>query len=198
MGRAHRKVLRQRSCPDAHAALSCRGAAQPRPRRNIPLRGDHVTAASDRARRPRSERIAQARERLVVLQERLGDRRAGIELLRAQIAVLAEEAKAPPERQGTGTGDLETDSGKPSYALAARLHRRANTTGVNTREGLREPILDLYTKTAGRAFAAANGVAVPAELGRWADPNSVDWDSLPDRFVLKSSRGGGGISVVRA
>src|SRR5690625_7543384 len=121
MGPAHWKGLRQRSCPDAHAALSCRGPAEPHPRRNVPLRGDHVTAASDRARRPRSERIVQARERLSVLQERLGDRRASIELLRAQIAGLAEEAKAPPERQGTGTGALETERGEPPYHLATAL-----------------------------------------------------------------------------
>lgn len=148
------------------------------------------------AQRPsRKVRIERAQARLARLQQRLDRRQDSNHELRAQIAVLTEEAKTPPERQATGTGDLETDPGKPSYALSARLHRRANTTGVNLREGLREPILDLYTKTAGRAFAAANGVAVPAELGRWADPDSVDWDSLPDRFVLKSSRGGGGISV---
>ena len=146
-------------------------------------------------RPPRSVRIARAESRLAQLRERLEKRRDGNDSLRAQIAVLAEEAKTPAERQATGTGDLETDLGKPSYALSARLHRRANTTGVNLREGLREPILDLYTKTAGRAFAAAHGIAIPAELGRWPDPDAVDWDSLPERFVLKSSRGGGGISV---
>lgn len=154
-----------------------------------------MTTDPVRDRAPRSVRIARAQRRLARSQEKLDKRRSGNDLLRAQIAVLTEEAKTPAERQATGTGDLETDPGKPSYALSARLHRRANTTGVNTREGLREPILDLYTKTAGRAFAAAHGVAVPAELGRWPDPGAVDWDALPDRFVLKSSRGGGGISV---
>ncbi|HIZ36685.1 MAG TPA: hypothetical protein H9815_12980 [Candidatus Ruania gallistercoris] len=144
---------------------------------------------------PRAVRIERAREQLATLQEKVSRRRDDNDMLRAQIAILTEEAKTPAERQARGDGDLETDPGKPSYALAARMHRRANTTGVNLREGLREPILDLYTKTAGRAFAAAHGIDIPAELGRWPDPGAVDWDSLPERFVLKSSRGGGGISV---
>ena len=144
---------------------------------------------------PRAVRIERAKQQLAKLSQKLERRRDGNEMLRGQIAILTEELKPPAERQLTGHGDPETDRGKPSYALAARMHRRANTTGVNTREGLREPILDLYTKTAGRAFAAAHGIDIPAELGRWPDPGAVDWDSLPERFVLKSSRGGGGISV---
>lgn len=155
-----------------------------------------MSESTPAAQRPsRSVRIERTQARLARLRQRLEKRRSGNDELRAQIAILAEEVKPPAERQSTGTGDLETDPGKPSYALAARLHRRANTTGVNTREGFREPILDLYTKTAGRAFAEAHGIAIPAELGRWPDPGAVDWDALPDRFVLKSSRGGGGISV---
>lgn len=144
---------------------------------------------------PRAIRIERARQQLATIRQKVERRRDDNEMLRAQIAILTEETKPPAERQLTGDSDPETDRGKPSYALAARMHRRANTTGVNTREGLREPILDLYTKTAGRAFAAAHGIDIPAELGRWPDPGAVDWDSLPERFVLKSSRGGGGISV---
>lgn len=144
---------------------------------------------------PRAVRIERARQQLEKLARKVERRRDDNEMLRAQIAILTEEAKTPAERQASGAGDRETDRGKPSYALAARMHRRANTTGVNLREGLREPILELYTKTAGRAFAAAHGIDIPAELGRWPDPGAVDWDSLPERFVLKSSRGGGGISV---
>lgn len=144
---------------------------------------------------PRGVRIERAKAQLANVREKVARRRDDNAMLQAQIAILTEEAKSPVERQASGIGDLETDRGKPSYALSARMHRRANTTGVNTREGLREPILELYTKTAGRAFAAAHGIDVPTELGRWPDPGAVDWDSLPARFVLKSSRGGGGISV---
>ena len=151
--------------------------------------------STDKPVTPRSVRIERAKQQLAKLRQKVERRRAGNETLRAQIAILSEEVKTPAERQRSGDGDVETDRGKASYALSARMHRRANTTGVNLREGLREPILDLYTKTAGRAFAAAHGIDIPAELGRWPDPGAVDWDSLPERFVLKSSRGGGGISV---
>ena len=134
---------------------------------------------------PRAVRIERAREQLATLQEKVSRRRDDNDMLRAQIAILTEEAKTPAERQAREDGDPETDPGKPSYALSARMHRRANTTGVNLREGLREPILDLYTKTAGRAFAAAHGIDIPAELGRWPDPGAVDWDSLPERAQVQ-------------
>jgi hypothetical protein len=75
------------------------------------------------------------------------------------------------------------------------MHRRHNTTGVNVAEGLHEPILQLYTKMAAQVFAKLHGVQVPAVLGQWPDPDAVEWEGLPDRFVLKSNRGGGGMSV---
>ena len=33
-------------------------------------------------------------------------------------------------------------------------------------------------------------------LGVWDTPNDIDWDSLPDKFVLKTTHGGGGNGVV--
>ena len=33
-------------------------------------------------------------------------------------------------------------------------------------------------------------------LGVWDSPEDIDWDSLPDRFVLKTTHGGGGIGIV--
>lgn len=125
-------------------------------------------------------------------------RRAEIEELRAQIEVLSMEAQPMAERQAssaTTPEELETDWGVPSFALSSRMHRRHNTSGVHRRHKLREPILDLYAKTAGRQFAALHGVQVPAVLGTWATPDDIVWDDLPKRFVIKSSRGGGGINV---
>ncbi|MBR7743477.1 hypothetical protein KC207_09275 [Phycicoccus sp. BSK3Z-2] len=114
--------------------------------------------------------------------------------LTAQVAILTEETRSPMERTlGTGP-DREQDLGVASYVLAARMHRRHHVH-VNAREGLREPILDLAPKLPGRAWAVRNGVRVARELGRWPDPDAVDWDALPDRFVLKSSIGAGGVNV---
>lgn len=33
-------------------------------------------------------------------------------------------------------------------------------------------------------------------IGAWDRPEDIDWDSLPDRFVLKTTHGGGGTGVV--
>ena len=33
-------------------------------------------------------------------------------------------------------------------------------------------------------------------LGVWDNPEDIEWDSLPDKFVLKTTHGGGGCGVV--
>lgn len=158
------------------------------------------TGADRPDRQPRSVRgqLKDARRELATLERRLTKRRDEIEVLRAQIDVLGNEALPPAARQAPDAStpdELETDRGVPSFVVASRMHRRHNTTGVHRRNGLREPILDLYTKTAGRRFAELHGVQVPAILGSWKTPDDIDWDELPRRFVVKSSRGGGGINV---
>lgn len=149
-------------------------------------------------RRATRRALKEAQRQLEHLRRRLGNRRTEVEVLRAQIEVLRMEAKPPAVRQATREGtpeELESDRGVPSFVVSSRMHRRHNTTGVHRRNGLREPILDLYTKTAGRRFAELHGVQVPAVLGTWATPDDIAWDDLPRRFVLKSNRGGGGINV---
>ena len=141
----------------------------------------------------------ETRRRLRQVERRIERRRAEIEELKAQIEILSTEALPMAERQASRTtatpDELETDRGLPSFALSSRMHRRHNTSGVHRRHRVREPILDLYSKTSARQFAAAHGVQVPAVHGSWGTPDDIEWDSLPDRFVIKSSRGGGGINV---
>ena len=136
-----------------------------------------------------------ARKRLRRAERLAARRRDQVARLEAQVAILAEEALTPLERTVRDAPDPELATGDPSYTLAARLHRRANTTRVYTREGIREPILQLYAKLPAQRYAAQHGVRVPQVLGRWPDPGAVDWDTLPDRFVLKSNIGGGGMNV---
>ncbi len=136
-----------------------------------------------------------ARARLRRVQRLLVRRRDQVARLAAQIEILAEEARTPAERTHGDVPDPELTLGVPSYTLAARLHRRSNTTKVYSREKVREPILQLYAKLPAQRFAAENGVRVPRILGRWSDPDAIDWDALPDRFVLKSDVGGGGMNV---
>lgn len=129
---------------------------------------------------------------------RLSERRDEVETLRSQIAVLEAEALPLSQRQASSAGDadhLEVDRGTGSYVLSARMHRRHNTTGVHKRNKLHEPILELYSKTAARVFAEQHGIQVPRIHGSWGNPEDIEWDALPERFVIKSNRGGGGISV---
>ena len=139
--------------------------------------------------------LERARRRLQKVKEGIRLRSDEIAKLRAQIAILSEELKSPVERTVGTAADPEVEIGVGSYCLSARMHRRHNTTGINARAGLREPILQLYAKTTAQRFAAQHGIRVPKILGRWPTPDAVDWDALPDRFVLKSNVGGGGISV---
>jgi hypothetical protein len=158
------------------------------------------TAAQDdiEARRAARRSVRTARRQLGRVQRKLQARRGEVDLLRAQIEILRAELCTPVERQASfaaGPDERETDRGIASYVLSARMHRRHNTTGVHRPTKLREPILELYSKTAARDFAEQHGVQIPASLGAWATPDLIDWTSLPHRFVMKSNRGGGGVSV---
>jgi len=150
------------------------------------------------ARRQARRSVRAARRQLGRVQRKLQARRSEVDLLKAQVEILRAELRTPVERQSSfaaGPDERETDRGIASYVIAARMHRRHNTTGVHRPTKLREPILELYSKTAARAFAEQHGVQIPASLGSWATPDLIDWDGLPNRFVMKSNRGGGGISV---
>ncbi len=139
--------------------------------------------------------LQKARARLRRAERLTARRRGQIARLEAQVAILSEEILTPLQRTVRDAADPELAVGEPSYTLSARLHRRANTTRVYTREKIREPILQLYAKLPAQRYAAQHGVRVPRILGRWPDPGAVDWDALPDRFVLKSNIGGGGMNV---
>jgi hypothetical protein len=150
------------------------------------------------ARRAARRSVRSARRQLARVQRKAQARRSDVDLLKAQIEILRAELRTPVERQASFAGspeEQETDRGVASYVMSARMHRRHNTTGVHRPNRLREPILELYSKTAARAFAEQHGVQIPASLGSWATPDLIDWASLPDRFVMKSNRGGGGVSV---
>ncbi|PRZ04936.1 teichuronopeptide biosynthesis TupA-like protein [Isoptericola sp. CG 20/1183] len=143
----------------------------------------------------RAKSLERARAKRDRTRRAIRRRRDQLDTLRAQVTILTEETKSPIERTVGDAPDPELALGVPSYSLAARMHRRHNTRGVNDREGLREPILQLYSKLTAQRFAAQHGVRVPQVIGRWPDPDTVEWESLPDRFVLKSNVGGGGVNV---
>ncbi len=147
---------------------------------------------SDDDVRPAADEL---RKRLRRLERAVRRRRGQVARVTAQVEVLTEEVRSPLDRTLGESPEPELAAGRPSYSLAARLHRRAHTAQVYAEAQIREPILDLYRKLSGRRFAAAHGVRVPEVLGRWPHPDDVTWDDLPDRFVLKSNVGGGAINV---
>lgn len=91
--------------------------------------------------------------------------------------------------------DPRTHRLPPSLGHAARWHKRSYGRRDGLARKFREPISDLYLKSDARDFAEAHGVGVPAILAEWDTPGDIEWESLPDMFVLKSTTGGGGISV---
>lgn len=153
--------------------------------------GDHAEVSARPSVRTLTARVARFRER----RDRIRDEN---DTLRAQIAILDGELRSPAERQATGAGtpaDREYDPGRASFQLSGQMHRRHSAAGVNAQAHLKEPIFALSNKTVGRQFAQAHGVRVPQVLGRWAHPDEIDWSTLPQRFVVKSTIGGGGINV---
>ncbi len=135
------------------------------------------------------------RPRLARLRGQVRRRSREVQRLEAQVRILTEEARTPAERTYGDAPDPELATGVPSYALEARTHRRLTATGLSQGEGLYEPAHRLNSKLPALRWAEQHGIAVPRVLGRWPSPDAVDFDALPDRFVLKSTVGAGGVNV---
>ena len=135
------------------------------------------------------------RSRLSRLRGQVGRRRREVARLAAQVEILAAEVRTPAERTHGDEPEPELAPGIPSYVLAARAHRRLTASGLSEAEGLYEPAHRLNSKLPALRWAAQHGVEVPRVLGRWPSPDTVDFGALPDRFVLKSTVGAGGVNV---
>lgn len=114
--------------------------------------------------------------------------------LSKQVEVLTRESLPPHLRAANDPSSKGEDHGRPTFVEAARFIKRLNLSTYK-REGIIEPILELYPKPAAREFAKSHGVRVPHIFGSWDTIGDIPWDSLPTRCVIKSSHGGGGISV---
>lgn len=73
----------------------------------------------------------------------------------------------------------------------ARVGRRTSLLDPN----LQHPRRRLLQKLHNYELARSYGIATPTVLGTWARIDDVAWDTLPDRFVLKSNRGYSGRGV---
>src|SRR5690625_4860179 len=114
--------------------------------------------------------------------------------LAKQVEILKREALAPHERVKSVSKPKSEDTGRPSFAEALRLLKRLNLETYK-RFDIVEPILELYPKPQARKFAISHGIRVPKVYGSWRKLEDIPWEDLPGRCVIKSSHGGGGISV---
>lgn len=111
--------------------------------------------------------------------------------LNQQIAMLEWDITPPTSLVDNPRADRKG----PSLRHSVRWHKRNYRRTEGLTRTFYEPVTDLYLKTDARDFADAHGVAVPRSFGEWPTPGDIPWDDLPERFVLKSTTGGGGIAV---
>ncbi|MGA1076171.1 MAG: hypothetical protein ACO307_13715, partial [Ilumatobacteraceae bacterium] len=79
------------------------------------------------------------------------------------------------------------DVERPSYRY--KLHESKRRKVLLDTEGHRQRVWAFNDKLAGLRLAADLGVATPTAIADVATLDELDWDSLPDRFVLKPLNG---------
>lgn len=72
---------------------------------------------------------------------------------------------------------------KPSYRAMMYQERRLIQLGMGETS-----VIDLG-KFRVQDLVRSHGIDIPRRLGRWARPEDIAWDELPDRVVIKSRRG---------
>lgn len=82
----------------------------------------------------------------------------------------------------------------PSFAQNHAERRRVRRAAADL--GFVEPVWAINAKQDAYRWADAAGVRRPATLASWAAASEVDWDALPQRFVLKPDAGAGGKGVL--
>lgn len=66
---------------------------------------------------------------------------------------------------------------------------------LNDRNSLYTSLVDKYEVKSQIANLIGEDYIIPT-LGVWDRPEDIDWDSLPDQFVLKTTHGGGNLGVI--
>jgi hypothetical protein len=76
---------------------------------------------------------------------------------------------------------------QPSFTY--KFHEYARIRSVLKRNGHKEPVFTVNAKDAAHAWARRLGVRTPELVGVFDDAAEIPWASLPDRVVLKPTRG---------
>lgn len=152
---------------------------------NRELRATHRESREEH--RHLQRRLVAAQEESTRLQSELDAVRAGA--LRERAAAEARLSSV----QAEGAARVREARTKPSFG--AHLYadrrvfdetRRAVTSGGDLAHA---PRVELMNKLKAYRFAESHGVLVPEVHAVWADLEAIDWDALPDAFVLKSAGG---------
>ncbi|MGH3516214.1 MAG: ATP-grasp fold amidoligase family protein [Haloechinothrix sp.] len=109
-------------------------------------------------------------------------------LLAAQAEVRALRAKQ--EKSATQRGRVN----RPSFFFK---HHEARRVGeLLPVHASRDTIWQVNPKHAAYDFAGSHGIRTPRIFGHFPDAASIEWDALPDRFVLKTCDGWSATGVV--
>lgn len=133
--------------------------------------------------------IAWRDARIAELRERVRTQQARIDSLLAQV-----RATPPPApRPKAGRTYRPAESSWHARVMEQQRVQRA----VNAVPGSeRHPRRNLFDKLHNYELARSLGVATPQVLGTWATAGQIEWDALPERFVLKSNGGSTGRGVL--
>lgn len=140
---------------------------------------------ADRLRRQRLSEVQQdatrLRSELATARDTLVSERIAAE---ARLAAVRDEAEARVREARIG----------PSFGSHLRSDRRvfdhARLTAKSADEDpTRVPRVSLMGKLKAYCLAESHGVSVPEVLAVWDDLDAIEWDGLPDTFVLKSAGG---------
>lgn len=72
---------------------------------------------------------------------------------------------------------------------------KINWLKINDRKSIYTTMVDKYAVKEYVSSIIGNNYIIPL-LGVWESPEQIDWDTLPDRFVLKTTHGGGSSGVI--
>lgn len=87
----------------------------------------------------------------------------------------------------------ETTAKRPSYQ--ARLHAEGRIRAYEIEADPHAPSVISRGKFWVYELVSSHGIAVPEQLGRWEEPEDIAWDELPERAVIKATRGSTGRGV---
>ncbi|WP_427384139.1 ATP-grasp fold amidoligase family protein [Janibacter sp. G56] len=137
----------------------------------------------------RDARIAELRDERDALRARLSALEADNRTLKAQLR------EVPRQRDEAAAVAEGVATGRRRASFGAHLHADRRTFSLDRAALLADPTLADAPRRAfmhmlkAYQFAQSHGVAVPEIHGVWARLEDIDWDALPDRFVLKSVKG---------